>query len=135
VLTSEFIAENAQCGTFYNHLSAVYKPDVSDFTTSGLSEDLGIFEIKSKKEFKDLRRGLAYLKSYVLTNKIAGSKTTILDDDFTKTVNSKNFEEFTKKLGFTNVSDFLESIKKGTFVIKLSDSTNEYAQSHGSIDK
>jgi hypothetical protein len=44
VLQSQFIAENALCGTFYNHLSAVYNPDVSDFTTSGLSEDLGIFD-------------------------------------------------------------------------------------------
>jgi hypothetical protein len=66
---------------------------------------LGIFkDVKSKAEFKKLRTGLAYLKSYIISTKIAGNKYTVLDEDFVKTIHAEKYKQFTKQLGFTSVT-------------------------------
>jgi hypothetical protein len=61
-------------------------------------------EAKNKTEFRKLRVGLAYLKSYIISNKIAGNKYTVLDDDFVKSIHAEKYKKFTEKLGFTSVS-------------------------------
>ncbi|GMO69093.1 MAG: hypothetical protein Nk1A_7940 [Endomicrobiia bacterium] len=75
----EFRAQNAFCGTFFNHLSAY--EDGKKYVTSGLSEDLGIFSIKNKKEFDSLRKGLCFLRSFVIINKIAHKDEPLIKED------------------------------------------------------
>lgn len=131
--SKDFMKSNAQCGTFYNHLS-VYN-DGKKYISSGLSEDLGIFDITSQSQFKKLRKGLSFLKSYIISNKIASSGNKISDSEFLRQKNAGRYEMITEKLGFTSVNQLLNSIKNGNFAIKLTDNTTEFSQTHGSVEK